>query len=144
MPSITLSDEDFKMLPQEAQDAIIEFFLSNDQTSVILGENNQEEEGPPDLSPAQARKIVASCGDQTKDILKFIANSKKPSFLLPDLEKAMNSKSLKGSWTGLTKVTRRILGDPDASLIWWEESDGVHTGTISSMTHTSLKKQFKL
>jgi hypothetical protein len=100
------------------------------------------------------RLIARPIFSKTLCVLRFIAASEKPEFLLEDVVRAVpGAKSymdLRGAWAGLTRRTRKLLDDPDALLVHWREvydSEGNWVdwvGAISKMTHTSLRKQFGL
>lgn len=146
MVSIIISDEEFQTLPQQVQTALLARFTSTaaqPERTPWVSSNAEEEEDAPDLSPAQARKFFGSCSERTQEVVRFIAENPEEGFRLPDLEAAMEVEAggLKGSWTGITKVCRRILGDENANLIWWStDSDGVARGRFSAYTRRSFRK----
>lgn len=142
MPSLLISDDEFRLLPPHVQQLLMANFGLEGESA---GEPTASDEGeePPGISPAQAKKIILGCGSKTVDVIRQIAQSPVSGFKLTTLEKKANVESggFRGSWTGLTKVSRRILGDPDATLIWWTElEDGSWQGRVSAMTHNSLRK----
>ncbi|MFL6856656.1 MAG: hypothetical protein ACJ8EB_01975 [Allosphingosinicella sp.] len=102
-----------------------------------------------------AGKLVAQpISAKTLRILRFIAENDTPEFYLDAAVKAVpHAKSymdLKGAWAGLTRRTRKLLGDPEALLIHWSEAYDAEgnwvdwVGAVSKMTHASLRKQFGL
>jgi hypothetical protein len=142
MPSLLISDAEFRLLPTNVQQILMANFLPEAENA---GDPTASDEGeePPDISPAQAKKIILGCGSKTVDVIRQIAQAPVSGFKLTSLEKKADVESggLRGSWTGLTKVSRRILGDPDATLIWWTElEDGTWHGRVSVMTHNSFRK----
>jgi hypothetical protein len=142
MPSLIISDAEFQLLPDDVQQVLIAKFLP---TAEVSGEPTSSDEGdePPDLSPAQAKKIIHGCADKTIDVIRQIAEFPVSGFKMSAVEKKVGTEpgGLRGSWAGLTKVSRRVLGDAEATLIWWTKlEDGTWHGRVSAMTHRSLRK----
>jgi len=101
------------------------------------------DEDAPELSPAQAKRLVAYLGERSKDVMRQIVSYPVEGFVLSDLEAKMQTHpgGLRGCWTGITKVTRRVLENEHALLIWWSENDvGVVEGRLSSTAYRSLRK----
>lgn len=115
----------------------------------------QDEESPADLTVAMARRLIADpISPKSLAILRVIAESETPQFHLADAVAAApeteNYSDLKGAWSGLTRRTRKILGDGTADLIWWDKEaiyDGEtyvdHVGRVSPLTHQSLRAVLK-
>jgi hypothetical protein len=141
-----LTEDDFQALPEEFQRLLISRFMpvQEDGTDGEPAEIDADDgEEPPDFSPAQAKKFYAACSDRTKEVIRQIVAFPEAGFLMSDLEKkvGVGPGQLKGSWTGITKVTRRILGDDEALLIWWTEGKNSEWhGRISPMTYRSFRK----
>ena len=148
MPSLLISDEEFRTLPHDIQSALIARFLPSHQGNLTASDQvgqNEDGEGPPELSPAQAKKFLTACSERTKNILRQIAIFPSSGFRMSDLEEklGLHHKQLTGSWAGITKVCRRITGDDNSTLIWWiQENNGEWHGRISAMTHKSFRKAF--
>ncbi len=143
MPSLLISDAEFQMLPDDVQQHLIARFLPTSEEVAAEPVLSNEDEDPPDLSPAQAKKVISGCSPKTIEVIRKIIEFPVTGFKLEELEANLGSEpgGLKGSWTGLTKVSRRVLGDTDAALIWWTKlEDGSFSGRISSMTHRSFHK----
>ena len=88
--------------------------------------------------------MLEGCSDKTKAVLRAVFARDERDFILDDLAKGLNVENgaLGGAWAGITKRTRKVLGDQDARLIWWEK-DGVQghwVGTTSEMTFHSMRK----
>ena len=159
MPSFIINDSEFRELPQSVQRALTERFFSFIEQPAepeALGAPEStpavaDEEELPDLSPAQARRMIANVVDKTSRILRFIASSKDGRFMLSDALKDSgleSSSELRGVWAGITRRSRKILGDNTLMLISWtnKEGDGSEgsewEGRVSEMTHRSLRKAF--
>jgi hypothetical protein len=110
------------------------------------------EEGPPELTVAMARKLIAApINPKTASVLRVIAESPTPEFHMKDAIAAAPDteihSDLRGAWSGITRRSRKILGDPSADLIWWEgeqiydgnENYVDHIGRVSPLTHQSLR-----
>jgi hypothetical protein len=143
MPSILISDVEFQTLPDGVQQTLIARFLPRSGEAVVEAAPVDDGEGPPDLSPAQAKKLISGFGSKTVELIRHIAEFPASGFKMDALEEKMgcDAGGLRGSWAGITKVSRRVLGDPDAILIWWTQmEDGSWHGRVSAMTHSSLRK----
>lgn len=115
---------------------------------VVSASSDVDTEGPPDLSPAQARKVVNGLSDRPAKALRFIAEQPKPQFFYPTMIEAVgpdSSGTLRGALSAITRRVRTVLGDLEVELIWYEdagEEPNAYTGMVSAMTHTSLRKAF--
>ena len=115
----------------------------------------QDEENPADFTVAMARRLIADpISPKSLAVLRVIAESETPQFHLKDAVAAApeteSYSDLKGAWSGLTRRTRKILGDGTAELIWWDKEgiyDGEtyvdHVGRVSPLTHQSLRTVLK-
>lgn len=103
-----------------------------------------DEDAPPDLSFTQAKKLLEGCRDKTKATLRAVFSKSEPSFVLGEIAEEMKSEkgALGGAWAGITKRTRTVLGDKDASLFAWEWDDERDdwTGSTSEMTYHSMRQ----
>lgn len=114
-----------------------------------------DDDGPPDLTPAMARRLVADpISPKTIAVLKVIAASATPEFHLRDavsaVEGAQNYRDISNVWSGITRRARKILNEDEADLVWWDgertDVDGIyvdHVGRVSAMTHRSLSLALK-
>lgn len=113
------------------------------------------EDGPADLTIAMARKLIAEpISAKSTAALRVIAESDTPEFHMKDAIAAApeteNYLDLRGAWSGITRRTRKILGDSNADLVWWEgdniyddeENYVDHIGRVSPLTHQSLRAAF--
>jgi hypothetical protein len=119
-----------------------------------LPSSGDAENGPADLSTAQARKLISGTGERTTIALRAIARNG-PRFRSTHVAEALGDTdlgTLRGVWAAITRRTRTVLSDPQADLIWWEE-EGIsddkgeyvdHEGRISAMTFRSLRLAFGL
>jgi hypothetical protein len=102
-----------------------------------------EDDGPPDLSVAQARKLLAGCSERPAAALRFIAEQPQTHFPYRALLEAIGTDSsgtIRGTLAAITRRTRTVLGDSDAELIWYEGEKDHWTASVSEMTRTSLRK----
>ncbi len=146
MTSIILTSDDLAALPPSARDAILALVNKGHLAAQTAStDDDTTGEGHVDLSVMLAKKLVASVQPPTLKVLRAIAAAPEAGFSLRDVEKAVGVKKqgLKGSWAGITKVARRLSGDPDGYLIDWleleDESDDWN-GRLSPMTRSSLRK----
>lgn len=108
------------------------------------GEPDEEWE-LPDLSPAQARKLVNNVSDRLRTTFKVIAEAPETGFIVKDIAQALGDEdegTLRGIWSGITRRLRSVLDDEDAYLFQWEEDESGTTwkGMVSPTTHRSLRK----
>lgn len=91
------------------------------------------------LSVAQARAYLNNCSAATIEILHEVVK-RQGDFHMSDISKltGKSTMQLRGAWGGITKRTRTVCGDPQASLIEWTKTGGgdwhgrVASGTITS------------
>ncbi len=110
--------------------------------------DGSDEDAPPDLSPAQAKKLLEGCSDKTKATLRAVFSKSEPSFVLGEVAEEMKSEkgALGGAWAGITKRTRAVLGDKGARLIAWEWDDERDDwiGSTSEMTYRSMRQALSI
>lgn len=99
----------------------------------------------PDLSPAQARKLVNNVSDRLRTTFKVIAESPETGFTVKDIAQALGDEdegTLRGIWSGITRRLRSVLDDEEAYLFQWDEDEGGVTwkGMVSPTTHRSIRK----
>lgn len=118
----------------------LEELAASDLHAVRIEEADADEWGLANLDPAAARLFLAGCGERTVRVLTLIVRGG-GRFSLQELERASRSvrSGLKGVWTGLTKRTRTITGDPDAYLIRWAQRNGQWEGSLSQATQRSFQ-----
>lgn len=96
-----------------------------------------------ELGIQSARAFLQGCSDRTAEILGLMIDLG-DTFSLRELEKKAKVKpgGLRGVWTGLTKRTRTITGDPDAVLIDWSGPDDKddYQGRLAKMTLDALRR----
>lgn len=97
--------------------------------------------GPVDLTVKDAERFLENCSPKTISVLKQIV-ARDGRFLLPDIAAALRvgQGALGGVWGGLTKRTRTITKEPDASLIDWKWTGGKWQGRLSPGTTVALEK----
>ncbi len=154
---IYLSMDSYFELSQSAQAEIqAQMGLKAPQPSTLetAGLVPSTEEGPVELTVALVRRLAEKLGGKTSTALRVIAQSDAGEFRMSEIigaiEDAENYMDVRAVWGALTRRTRKILGDQDAALIWWE-GDGVyddaeeytdHVGRVSPLTHRSLRTHF--
>ena len=108
------------------------------------GPAEMDEDGEPaDLSAAQAKKFLDRVSDKVRATVRVIAEAEPSGFEMKAVRKALGlgpEDDLRGVWGGMTKRTRTVLGDEEAYLIWWNETDEDWIGRVSPMTHRSFRK----
>ncbi len=101
-----------------------------------------------ELSPAQARRFLEPCGDKIRMALKSILKQEPNGFVLSEVFKAVGAdwetEDLRGVWGGMTKRVRTVLGDPNAYLIDWSQTDDDWIGRLTPTSHVSLRKAMGL
>lgn len=145
MPSLIISHDEFRNLPEAVQRLLLGEFLPEEKLPIapVEQEADPDLEDAPDLSPVQAKRFVAYLGERSKEVVRHIVSYPVEGFVLSDLEAKMQTHpgGLRGCWTGITKVTRRVLDNDKALLIWWSENDvGVIEGRLSPTTYRSLRR----
>ena len=153
---IFLSRRDISTLSPSTQQELRDFLgggsdVGDGSPDSFGGPNPQlaeDDGGPADLSPAQANRLIAGCSDRPKKALRFIAAQPNPSFSYNALLKHLGEDGqggIRGVTSAITRRTRTVLGDSKADLMWWKEDEAESwIGSVSSMTHSSLKKALGL
>lgn len=93
------------------------------------------------LSVAQARTYLNNCSEATIEILQAFVD-RDGGLLMSDISRltGKSNMQLRGALGGITKRTRTICGDPEASLIEWSKtSSGDWLGRVSSTTAASFR-----
>ena len=112
--------------------------------SFSIADDHLDVEGAIDatsLSVAQARAYLNNCSDATIEILQEIVD-RDGDLLMSDISKltGKSSMQLRGALGGITKRTRTICGDAQASLIeWTKTSSGDWHGRASPTTVASFR-----
>jgi len=94
-----------------------------------------------DLNVPQARAYLNKCSDATIEILEEIV-IREGDLFMSDISKVTGKSNmqLRGALGGITKRTRTICGDPEASLIEWTKTgSGDWHGRVSSTTVSSFR-----
>ena len=82
------------------------------------------------------------------DLLKAIVGFPADGFLLSELgvKLGVDPATLRGSWSGLTKVVRRVTDDDDAALFWWEAEAGGDDsiGYLSPEAYRAIRRAFRM
>jgi hypothetical protein len=96
-----------------------------------------------ELGIQAARAFLQGCSERTVEVLDLMA-SLGDSFSLRELERkaGVPEGGLRGVWTGLTKRTRTITGDPDSALIDWSgpDADGDYNGRLAPVTLDGFRR----
>lgn len=112
--------------------------------SFSIADDHLDAEGAIDatsLTVAQARAYLNNCSDATIEILQAIVDRDGDLFM-SDISKltGKSNMQLRGALGGITKRTRTICGDPEASLIEWTKTkSGDWHGRVSSTTVASFR-----
>ena len=111
--------------------------------------DHDEEWELSDLSPAQARKVVASASERVRLILTAVAEAPLAGFDMVDVIRALGDEdgtSPRGALTAITRSVRSVLGDEEAYLFHWvETTDGTPwKGHVSPTTYGALRKALGL
>lgn len=108
-----------------------------------------------ELAPGQARDLYLGCQPKTKKVIESIAHSASRKFQIADVAKSVGEApaGLQGIWSGLTRRTRTVTGDPQAYLIDWTkseatfDSDGNYVdqrGEVTEITYRAFRKALGL
>ena len=133
------------------RERVIAAGLGRNTTSPIPKASSEgDTEGPPELSPTQARELLRGLSDRPTKALRFIAERPEPHFFYPAMVKAVGADStgtLGGTLAAITRRVRTVLGDPGVALISYEDAGDepdAWTGRVSATTHASLRKALGL
>lgn len=159
---LLISAAHFKKLPAQVQTLILSVVIGEDIPDAPYSSAADERPSTPiiallddehfaELSPGQAKMLIAGCQPKTRKALETIAASDSPNFHIADVAKALGVKpgDLSGVWSGLTRRVRKVTDDSDAYLIDWtknapiDDADGNYVdqiGEISDLTYHSLRK----
>lgn len=108
-----------------------------------ISETDGEEGEYAELGLQAARAFLLNCSERTTQTLAAIVETG-GEFSLRALERKMNveESGLRGVWTGLTKRTRTITGDPDAMLIEWSDvkENGDYSGKLTATSLSAFRR----
>jgi hypothetical protein len=126
---------------------LIQASSSHGNNSGNPSENESDEGGPVEFSAPQMRKFLDGCGAKTRKVLEELANLP-ARFKVGDLLKKLNINysDLRGVLAGLTKRTRTISGDPNASLfasVHWDDDPRKSISELHPRTHEALRRVLK-
>jgi hypothetical protein len=142
-----MADETSIVIPKSVIGAASPAFKAELAQLMGLMDGPQLEGAPPttgsklaELDEPTARLFLSGCGAKTKRVLELIIKQD-GTFYLRALERSARSTTigLSGVWTGLTKRTRTMTGDPDATLIGWQRRGDDYEGWLSQKTCQSFK-----
>ena len=150
MPSITLTDHEFQELPGDFQRFLMaKFYPCLDMPEVEAGQpaevGEDDDEHVASLTPSVAASILEDLKGRTKQVMRYIATCPADGFLLNDAAAHFDTRpgGLGGCWTGITKVSRRILNNPGVKLIQWTElEDGSWHGRLIFSNWKAFRKAF--
>lgn len=142
--NITLTKEEFKKLPDEAQTAIINLLtesssLSEENLTTVrttcgaVGAN---------LSLYQVERFMSGVSDFTKDNIELLVSNEGHMTLDEFKDKTKIKNTAAGFFTPITKRVRTILGIKDAHLIVWDDDCGEKRFRISPNTLEAFKEFF--
>lgn len=158
MNGIYLTVSTFNALQANTQAEILSVagFTGGAVNHSVAAAETTDEDGPSALSPLMVRKLTEKLGDKTLSVLRTIAQNESATFRLKDIIAATDGAEtytdLRGVWSALTRRTRKILNDPDAILIWWDDNGTYdakgdyidHVMSVAPSTHQSLRSYFKI
>jgi hypothetical protein len=147
--SITLSTVELEQLSSEALAEIYALLPTSSVGATVkiksrsIASDEDGNGGRADLSVAQARRLVQGLGTRSRKFLRFLVQ-KNGRASYKSLCSHLGTESLRGIEGGITQRTRTVLGEDDAYLVEWEESDSIDenegTFNLSQTTLASLKK----
>jgi hypothetical protein len=154
---IFLSRADLEQLSPPTRHELVQFLFqtqktngtaSADGTPAAVADDPKVGDGslPPDLSVAQAVKLVQGCSARPKRALRFIADRPSHQFSYKQLTTMLgfdSSGTIRGTLSAITRRARTVLGDHSADLIWWQDDDAEeYIGSVSPATYAALRKAF--
>ena len=137
---ISIPFHEVRNFSESFQNELLTYF----SRSLSIADNHWNEErtiAATSLNVAQSRAFLNNCSDATIEILQAIVDRDGDLFM-SDISKltGKSTMQLRGALGGITKRTRTICGDPEASLIeWTKTSSGDWHGRVSSTTVASLR-----
>jgi len=143
--NVTLSAHDFRALPAEAQEAILQLLLDSRQRH---GSPDGPIGGLVEMGYDMFSRFVRGVSATTRACLRVFAENggtATPEQLLAVTDYT-EPGMLRGVHAGITKRTRKLLEDPEAYLISWKgrEDDWDGEWYVSSVTYESMKRFFEL
>lgn len=142
-----ISRSDFQKMSERTQEEIL---------SAVTGEDSSPQSAldysglAADLSSLQATQFVKGLSGKSRNVLKAILEIKgvESGFWMKTLAVTLmvESDSLTGVWSGLTRRSRTVTGDENAYLIdWvWHEEEEDYFGTLNNVTIKNLKKAMNI
>ena len=134
-----LSASDVASLSTAARAEVLALLGFGDETGGPGG--SQADGAATALTEAQAQQFLNNCSERTIKLLRIITAGD-GTFFISDAASAMRSsnRELRAAWAGLTKRTRTVTGDKDATLIVWAKvGKDEWRGTIEPRTFRALK-----
>lgn len=111
-------------------------------STTALDWNAEDGDEFAELGIQAARAFLKGCGEKTTEAIRFIVNQG-DTFTPDDLADhlGVEAAGLRGTWTGLTKRVRTVTGEPNISLLKWEEDDdGNWHGQFMPVTRESFRR----
>ena len=96
------------------------------------------------FSSAQAREALAAFSAALKAAIREMLADGADGFDMNQLAHRLKRapSELRGIWTGLTRVTRRVMGDPEGYLLHWvTRADGTYFGRLHPQTFEAFSLQ---
>ena len=146
MPSITITEVEFQQLPGTLQRLLMAKFLPD-----LIGQSSEspdvddDSRSPTNTSITQAiiSEIFDSLSPKTQQVMRIIASHPVTGFMLDDLAKKIGVRpgGLGGCWSGLTKVSKRVMKDPSLKfVIWSTDANGAWHGRLMPDHWDALRK----
>lgn len=149
MASMTLTDLEIQSFPEPVRKFLLERFQPASRLSTAEQETAQPvlaeavpDGGPADVTPQQAKSLLKDLHGKTGDLIRHLVNAPEDGFYVPEIAAQMGVApgKLGGSWSGITKVTRRLLGADAGWIEWKQRGDGSWHGRMSPVTRDSFRK----
>ena len=100
------------------------------------------------LKEDQAREAYERFSAKPRTVIKLFAQAEASGITLLTIASVLEiqPQSLRGVWSGMTKVTRRITREPTAELIAWTplEQEGNYTGLLHPITWQSFRRLLEI
>jgi hypothetical protein len=162
---VFISSSTLMRMPNDVRELIVAFVMGHhddaDAEKASGGldagtrDGGPDDDGFADLTPRQARRYIAGCGERTRAAIEAIARSNSRYFQVRDVAAAVGvaPNELRGVWGGLTRRVKTVTGDADAYLVYWNGSEPVfddegtyvdQRGEITELTYKSLRKAIGL
>lgn len=152
MIEIVLNQDDLGQLSSDTL-AEIEAIVFGGNKSVTMRSETTDDMFV-EFSSGQARAFLSGCGPKIKAALMAMVEGEDRFFQLRNVASAVDARAdgLIGIWSGITRRTRTITGQPESYMISWTgeqeyNEDGEYVderGELTQMTYESFRKAFSL